>query len=65
MVLKLFLPVTMYDLANPLLDDPLPLQEACIDYICDNISSLCNSVTTNTGEQYFRLRKTLKKFYLS
>ena len=25
-------------------------QEACIDYICDNISSLCSSVFTETGE---------------
>ena len=57
MVLKVFLLVTLYDLANPLLDDPLPLQEACIDYICDNISSLCNSVTTDTGEQRLEFKE--------
>jgi len=49
--------VTMYDLTNPLLDDPLALQEACIDYICDNISSLCNSVTSDTGEQRLEFKE--------
>ena len=62
----------MYDKRNQLLDDPIPLQvrlavtvlvllsnqqEACIDYICDNISSLCNSVTTDTGEQRLEFKE--------
>jgi len=47
----------MYDKRNPLHDDPLPLQEACIDYICDNISSLCNSVWTDGGEQKLQFKE--------
>ena len=33
------------------------LQEACIDYICDNISSLCNSVWTDGGEQKLQFKE--------
>jgi len=47
----------MYDKGNPLQDDPIPLQEACIDYICDNISSICNSVVTETGEQRLQFKE--------
>ena len=32
-------------------------QEACIDYICDNISSLCNSVWTDGGEQKLQFKE--------
>ena len=31
--------------------------EACIDYICDNISSLCNSVWTDGGEQKLQFKE--------
>jgi len=47
----------MYDKDNPLLDDPILLQEACIDYICDNISSICNSVTTENGDQKLQFKE--------
>jgi len=47
----------MYDKGNPLLDDPLPLQEACIDYICDNISSLCTSVWNENGDQKLQFKE--------
>ena len=32
-------------------------QEACIDYICDNISSICNSVTTECGDQKLQFKE--------
>ena len=35
----------------------LTLQEACIDYICDNISSICNSVTTESGDQKLQFKE--------
>ena len=47
----------MYDKDNPLLDDPILLQEACIDYICENISSICNSVTTESGDQKLQFKE--------
>ena len=62
----------MYDKRNQLLDDPIPLQvrlaltvlvllsnqqEACIDYICDNISSLCNSVWTEGGDPQLQFKE--------
>lgn len=47
----------MYDKGNPLLDDPCLLQEACIDYICDNIDSICNPVTTEDGEKKLQFKE--------
>ena len=50
-------PYTMYDKDNPQLDDPVLLQEACIDYICDNISSICNSITSENGDQKLQFKE--------
>jgi len=48
----------MYDLkGNPLLDDPCHLQEACIDYICDNLDSICSSVTAEDGEKRLQFKE--------
>ena len=33
------------------------LQEACIDYICDNISSLCTSVWNENGDQKLQFKE--------
>ena len=33
------------------------VQEACIDYICDNITSLCTSVWTETGEPKLQFKE--------
>ena len=35
----------------------LTVQEACIDYICDNITSLCTSVWTETGEPKLQFKE--------
>jgi len=41
----------MYDKDNPLIDNPILLQEACIDYICDNLESICRStISPKDGE---------------
>ena len=47
----------MYDKRNPLLDDPIPLQEACVDYICDNIDNLCTSVLADNGDQKLQFKE--------
>ena len=49
--------IRMYDLTNPLLDDPLSLQEACIDYICDNLGTICSSVTAEDGEKRLQFKE--------
>ena len=63
----------MYDKGKPLLDDPCLLQvhkseavtkhnimisqEACIDYICDNIESICNPITAEDGEKRLQFKE--------
>jgi len=49
----------MYDKERPNLDDPVLLQEACIDYICDNISSICSAVTTEDGDQRLQFKEEI------
>jgi len=39
----------MYDKDNPLFHNPLPLQEASVDYICENLDKVCTSVITEPG----------------
>ena len=39
------------------LTDVCNVQEACIDYICDNITSLCTSVWTETGEPKLQFKE--------
>ena len=47
----------MYDKRNPLLDDPIPLQEAAVDYICDNIDSLCSTVVSESGDERLQFKE--------
>jgi len=47
----------MFDKANPLLDDPGLLQEACIDYICDNLESLTTTVTIKEGDSRLQFKE--------
>ena len=32
-------------------------QEACIDYICDNIESICNPITAEDGEKRLQFKE--------
>jgi len=50
--------IKMYDKDTPLIDNPILLQEACIDYICDNIESICRStVSPKDGETKLQFKE--------
>ena len=38
-------------------DNNPDLQEACIDYICDNIESICNPITAGDGEKRLQFKE--------
>ena len=41
------------------------LQEACIDYICDNIESICNPITAEDGEKRLQFKEEEVRLFVT